>query len=144
MEVQGFSCPFSGFCEGLRAFSILFCSSLVFHWYPRLEGPLFVTLFRVLLGQLARGAYMHHCMMAFRRQGMCANFFASPIHFFTTHGKFVSSGLDESFDFLWPYGSICFSSLWKRGGPCISLYTVWLIRYWTKPRLLTGGVLCKW
>ena len=47
IEVQGVSCLPSGFCKGLRAFSILFCSSLVFHWYPPLEGPLFVTLFRV-------------------------------------------------------------------------------------------------
>ena len=42
---------------------------------------------------------MHHCMMAFRQQCLCAKFFGSPYAFFTTHGKFVSSGLYESIDF---------------------------------------------
>ena len=89
MEVQGFSCPFSGFCEGLGAFSILFCSSLAFHWYPRLEGPPFVILFRVLLGQLARGGLYASLYDGIQTTMHVCKFFASPIHFFTTHGKFV-------------------------------------------------------
>ena len=129
MEVQGFSCPFSGFCEGLRAFSILFCSSLAFHWYPRLEGHLFVTLFCVLLGQLARGAYMHHCMMAFRRQGTCANFLQAPYTFLLPMESsfllvymnlLIFNGHMDQFAFL------CSE---RGGGPCFSLYTMWLLHF---------------
>ena len=126
MEVQGFSCPFSGFCEGLGAFSILFCSSLVFHWYPRLEGPLFVTLFRVLLGHLARGGLYASLYDGIQTTMHICKFFASPICFFTTLRKFV---------FVWNllilYGHMdLFAFLCsERGGrgPCITPYTVWIL-----------------
>ena len=56
-------------------------SSLVFHRYPRLEGLLLVTLFSSFYWiNWQGGAYMHHCMMAFRRQCTCANVFAILIY----------------------------------------------------------------
>ena len=144
MEVQGFSCPFSGFCEGLRAFSIFFCSSLAFHWYPRLEGPLLVTLFQVFTGSIGKvGAYMHHCMMTFRRQGTCANFLQVPYTLLLHLESSYFSG------FIWIYWF--FIAIWiyllflalKGGGLYITPFTVWVLHCWTKPRGLTGGVLCR-
>ena len=88
MEVQGFSCPFSGFCEGLRAFSIKFCSSLAFHWYPKLEGPLFVTLSRVYWA-ICKGGPVCIIVWWHLDDNACVQIFRKSIHFFTTHVKFV-------------------------------------------------------
>ena len=67
-------------------------------------------------------------MMAFRRQCTCAKFIASPYAFFTTHGKFVSSGLYESIDF---YGHVDqFTFLRSEGGGVPALLLI-LYGYYT-------------
>ena len=128
IEVQGiFSLSF-GFCEGLRAFSILFCSSLVFHWYPRLEGPLLVTLFRVLLGQLARGGLYASLYDDIQTTRHVCKFFASPIHSFTTHGKFVFFWVYMNLLILYSHMDLFAIPRSERGGLYITPFTVWVLR----------------